>query len=73
MKDPKQGQRRYKRWAEMLLDGEVLQVIAEMKDVLKETTITFLFYSEMHRYSFTAVFTFSGQFPRQYAALPLTD
>jgi len=38
MKDLKQGQRRYNRWVEMLLDGEVLQVIAEMKEALKETT-----------------------------------
>jgi len=38
IKDSKQGQRRYGRWVQMLLDGEVLQVIAEMKDALKETT-----------------------------------
>jgi len=38
MKDPKKGQRRYRRRAKMLVDGEVLQVIAEMKETLKETT-----------------------------------
>jgi hypothetical protein len=37
MKDPKTGQHRYERWIKMLLDGEVLQVIAEMKEALKET------------------------------------
>lgn len=37
MKDPKTGQHRYERWVKMLLDGEVLQVIAEMKEALKET------------------------------------
>jgi hypothetical protein len=38
IKDPKKGQRRYGGWATILLDGEVLQVIAEMKEALKETT-----------------------------------
>ena len=38
MKDPEKGQKRYGGWGKMLLDGEVLQVIAEMKDALKETT-----------------------------------
>ena len=38
MKDPNKGQRRYSGWAKMLLDGEVLQVIAEMKEALKETS-----------------------------------
>ncbi len=37
MKDPKTGQHRYERWIKMLLDGEVLQVIAEMKEAMKET------------------------------------
>jgi hypothetical protein len=38
MKDPAKGQKRYTGWAKMLLDGEVLQVIAEMKEALKETS-----------------------------------
>jgi hypothetical protein len=38
LKDPNKGQRRYSGWAKMLLDGEVLQVIAEMKEALKETS-----------------------------------
>ena len=37
-KDPKKGQKRYEGWMTMLLDGEVLQVIAEMKESKKETT-----------------------------------
>jgi hypothetical protein len=38
MKDPNKGQKRYEEWITMLLDGEVLQVIAEMKEALKETS-----------------------------------
>jgi len=38
MKDPQKGQNRYQGWIKMLLDGEVLQVIAEMKEALKETS-----------------------------------
>jgi hypothetical protein len=38
MKDPLKGAHRYKLWTKMLLDGEVLQVIAEMKEALKETS-----------------------------------
>jgi len=38
MKDPQKGQKRYEGWIKMLLDGEVLQVIAEMKEALKETS-----------------------------------
>lgn len=30
-KNPEKGQRRYSSWYEMFLDGEVLQVLAEMK------------------------------------------
>jgi len=37
MKDPKKGQKRYAGWIKMLLDGEVLQVIAEMKEAKKES------------------------------------
>jgi hypothetical protein len=38
IKDPQKGQKRYEGWIKMLLDGEVLQVIAEMKEALKETS-----------------------------------
>jgi hypothetical protein len=38
MKDPQKGQKQYAGWIKMLLDGEVLQVIAEMKEALKETS-----------------------------------
>lgn len=38
MKDPKKGKKRYEGWIKMLLDGEVLQVIAEMKEAKKDTT-----------------------------------
>ena len=38
MKDSKKGQKRYAGWIKMLLDGEVLQVIAEMKEAKKEST-----------------------------------
>jgi hypothetical protein len=35
-KNPEKGQQRYEQWYQMFLDGEALQVIAEMKGELKE-------------------------------------
>lgn len=49
-RDPNKRSRKYKSWNSMLLEGEALQVLAEMKDALKEVTDTHKGWKEINYY-----------------------
>ena len=49
-RDASKGSRKYKSWNTMLLEGEVLQVLAEMKDTLKEVSDTHKGWGEIGYY-----------------------